>query len=484
MSRRHSRWRPLRARAVEALSPVSRNPRRAAVIVIVGLLLTWLVVTKSLAYALAEISPEFALWLNPNLPRALLTLANREREKLIAAHADIDATASLKMSAEERVPSFAAANQNDSDERRALRAEIHALAKHAIAYAPLNARAYRMLAEVTDDPAQVRLLMQEAVKRSRRESAATFWLLNDSFERKDFADVVDKADVLLRTRPKLAPYVMNYLGQVAASPEGRQLLVPLLAGNPNWRATFFKTLPKSVRDEDTPLDLMIALKEAGSLPSTQELGPYIGALMSKERVELAYNAWLQLVAKEKLASLSLLNNAGFAEDPSGLPFDWAIKRGQNTMVDFVSLRNSDGTRALRFSFGVGRATFPETSQILLLAPGQYRLDGTFQGLLTAKRGLRWELRCMGTKTKIAETDMLFGNPQTSQSFALEIEIPDREDCRAQRLLLYHHTRSPSEELISGEIVFRDIRLVRLKQSETAVAPPSEGSADAEKARPD
>jgi hypothetical protein len=71
-----------------------------------------------------------------------------------------------------------------------------------------------------------------------------------------------------------------------------------------------------------------------------------------------------------------------------------------------------------------------------------------------------------------------------ESFGLEIEIPDREDCRAQRLLLYHHARSQSEELISGEIIFRDIRLMRLKQSESAVAPPSEGGADAEEARPD
>ncbi|MBC8012676.1 MAG: hypothetical protein H7X74_01095, partial [Methyloceanibacter sp.] len=424
--------------------------------------LTWLVLTKSLAYALAETSPEVALWLNPNLPRALLTLANREREKLIASHAQTHATASLKGPAEEAAPSFAPPSEDDSEERKALRAEIRALAKRAVANSPLSARAYRVLAEVTEEPEQVRLLMQEAVKRSRRESAAVFWLLNDSFERKDLADVVDKADVLLRTRPKLAPYVMNYLGQVAASPEGRQLLVPLLAGMPSWRAAFFKALPKSVRDEDTPLDLMIALQDAGSLPSTQELAPYIGVLMSKERVELAYNAWLQLVPKEKLASLSLLNNAGFAEDPSGLPFDWSIKRGQNTMVDFVSLRDSDGGRALRFSFGVGRASFPETSQILLLTPGLYRLEGTFQGLLTAKRGLRWELHCVATKSKLAETEMLFGNPQAAQSFTLEIEIPDREDCRAQKLLLYHHARSPSEELISGEIFFRGIQLVRLK----------------------
>lgn len=466
MSRRHSPMRWLRVQAGKASAAVSGHPRRAVMISVAGLFLAWLVLTKSLAFAVAETSPELALWLNPNLPRAMLTLANRERDKLIATHAETKASALPSASSEDPAPppepSFAAASGDNSKEREALRADIRALAGRAIAISPLNARAFRLLAEVTDDPEQVRRLMQEAIKRSRRESAAAYWLMNDSFARKDLADVVAKADILLRTKPKLAPYVMTYLGRVAESLEGRPLLASLLAGNPEWRAAFFKALPKNVQDETTPLDLMVELKDAASSPSSLELAPYLSALIAKERVELAYNAWLQLAPHEKLASLNPLNNADFAEDPSGLPFDWSIKRGQNTMVDFVSLKEHDGERALRFIFGVGRAKFPEVSQILLLAPGPYRFEGTFQGPLTAKRGLRWEFRCMGSKTSLAETEMFFGNPRAAQSFALDIEIPDREDCRAQRLRLYHHARSSSEELISGEIVFRGIRLIRLK----------------------
>jgi hypothetical protein len=468
MSRRHSLLRPFRHQTREAFSAVSSHPRRAVLVAGVGLLLIWLVLTKSLAFALAEDSPEFALWLNPKLPRALLTLANRSRDKLIAIHASTAAPAPAGASPEEtaaaRELSFMAASQEDSEERRALRAEIRARVTRAIANSPMNARAFRMLAEVTDEPAQVRLLMQEAVKRSRRESPAMFWLMDDSFARKDFADAVAKADAILRTRPKLAPYVMKYLGQISETPEGRQLLVSLLAARPSWRATFFNALPKHVEDENTPLELMVALKDAGSTPSAQELAPYLSALVSKHRIELAYNAWLQIVPHERLASLSFLNNEHFAEDPSGLPFDWTIKRGLNTMVDFASFRDRDGERALRFNFGVGRARFPEVSQILLLAAGAYRLEGTYQGLLATKRGLRWEFRCMDGKTPLAETDMLYGSPQSWQNFALEIEVPDREDCRAQRLRLYHHARSPSEELISGEILFRGIRLARNKPS--------------------
>ena len=139
-------------------------------------------------------------------------------------------------------------------------------------------------------------------------------------------------------------------------------MVSLLAGKPGWRATFFNLLSKSVRDEDTPLRLMIALKEAASPPSIEELAPYINILMSKDRVEVAYNAWLQLIPHEKLATLSFLNNDGFEDDPSGLPFDWSINRSANTMVDFVPLKDSNGERALRFSFGIGRDIFPRPAK--------------------------------------------------------------------------------------------------------------------------
>ena len=183
--------------------------------------------------------------------------------------------------------------------------------------------------------------------------------------------------------------------------------------------------------------------------------------MTLKHPDLAYNAWLQLMPHEKLAGLGLLNNSNFAEDPSGLPFDWTIWKGKNTLVGFVPLNDQNGERALRFSFGGGRAKFPETSQILLLAPGKYQLTGSFRGLITSPRGLRWELRCIGAETPLAETDMIFGAPHDWQTFTVDIEVPSEEDdCPAQKLRLYHNARSASEELMTGEISFREIRLAR------------------------
>ena len=131
----------------------------------------------------------------------------------------------------------------------------------------MAARGFRILGEATEQRAEVRIFMQEAFRAPGAKSAAVTWLMTDSFERGDFADVVAKADVLLRTRTQLSPHAIDYLGDVAATPEGRHALVSVLAGNPVWRSKFFKELPKNVPSMDVPLELMAELKDVGSPPS-------------------------------------------------------------------------------------------------------------------------------------------------------------------------------------------------------------------------
>jgi hypothetical protein len=456
MSRRRSYQRTIRHLS-KMCAGLALHPVRVAIIGLTTITLFWLILTKSLSYVVAETSPEFALWLYPNHPVALLTLADSARNQLLElSRPDASTTSEEKAAIAATPPS----NEN-LEKRKSLRDEIRSLAMRAIANDSLNARAFRLLAEVTDDPEQIRALMQEAVKRSRRESTAVFWLMNDSFERKDLAGVVEKADILLRTRPQLAPYVMNYLGNVAGDEEGRTLLVSLLAQNPPWRGAFLSALPRNTQFTDAPLELMLALKDTGNPPTDAELAPYLTILLSKDLAGLAYSAWLQFRTPEKLASLKFLNNPGFADDPSGLPFDWQIARGINVGLDFVRLSASDADRAVRFSFGNGRVKFPQMSQILMLSPGRYRFTGSFQGGIVAKRGLRWQFRCMGgKKTSLAETDMIYGRVGALQEFTLDVDIPSNDDCQAQQVRLYHDARSASEELITGEISLHALNLTR------------------------
>ena len=75
----------------------------------------------------------------------------------------------------------------------------------------MNARALRILGQVADaedGDLTASKLMQAAARRSLRESVAVFWLMRESFERKDYATTVQYADVLLRTRPQTIAQVI------------------------------------------------------------------------------------------------------------------------------------------------------------------------------------------------------------------------------------------------------------------------------------
>jgi len=435
--------------------------------------LVWAILTSTLPYALAASHPELALRLNPNNPVALITLAERARTRLLDLIAPVEPTvaaASKPSTGPEAAAETTASdppNAPDQKERAAeiesLKNTIRSLARRAIANDPFNAHAFRLLGEVADDPERIRFLMQEAVKRSRREWIAVLWLMADSFERKDFADVVDKADILLRTGSNLTPEAMNYLTGLAATPEGQAPLIATLAERPPWRRSFFETLPNNVQYASTPYELMTALKTAGSAPSDAELAPYLRVLMRENLVIDAHDIWLQFERDDESAPVPLLNDPDFADEPSGLPFEWSIRRGSNAAVEYAGLGENDRSQSVKFVFGVGRSQFPELSQVLVLGPGRYKLSGEFGGMIRAKRGLRWEVKCWRGR-ELTKTDMIYGHPRIAwQPFNLDIEVPDEESCRSQQLRLFHDARSSSEQLISGEISLRHLSLVAMTQ---------------------
>ena len=440
----------------------------AALLVMIGALLTWAVLTKSLPYTLAETHPELALRFDPNNPVALITLAERARTKVIALtkqEAVAKGSASI-VGADpfEQAVTTRPAMTTDADsvaaEADGLRQEIRDLSRRAIATDPLNARAFRLLGEVSDIPEQKRLFINDAFIRSRRESIAALWLMADSFELKKFTDVVEKAEVLLRTAAghNYTAEVMRYLAMLAELPEGRIALAAALAQKPAWRPQFFDALPKNVQYAGTPFELVVVLQEAGSTPSALELAPYLTLLMRENLVSYAHDIWIQLPTNQQRASTPLLNNANFVTEPSGLPFDWLVKRGTSARVEFFSLADGAGGRSMQFSFDGARIQFPELSQVLVLGPGRYQLSGEFKGMINARRGLRWEFGCWQGKL-LAQTEMLHGRPgEVWQPFALEVEIPDLDDCRSQQLRLFHDQRSVSEQLASGQMSFRRLNL--------------------------
>jgi hypothetical protein len=457
--------------AVENIfAAICADPRPYAFLGGVGLFLCWLVITKSLPYALAPSFPDVALGLNPDNPAALMVKAEQIRQRVLKLPGVLEQGGSQ----ETRVPAKqdtivhlpeakAASAAEPWVERDALRSEVRRLATRTIAADPLNAKAYRLLAEMTGTREQIRMLMWEAVKRSRREAIAQFWLLIDSTYQKKFGAAIDHADILLRTRPELSDYILGYLASIADDEEGRALLTQELAKGPAWRPTFFATLPKNAKHHNTPLKVMMALKESGKPVTDNELAPYLTALIEKNLIDYAYNIWLQLLPETELGRLGLITHPNFEHEPTGIPFDWQVARGVNSIAEFVAFGSEE--HALHVTFGSGRTQFPEVKQVVFLASGKYHLEGRIRGTVIAKRGLRWELRCAnGSRALLGETEMLVGQSYHWRTFSFELEVPKAEDCRGQTLRLFHDSRSASEEIISGEVWFTGLHFERVSDS--------------------
>ncbi len=441
-----------RSRGKSNLLPRARiSPLKALGLLALCSPLFALIATTTLPDALAPSNPDLALRLSPNHTKALLSKAEAYRAKLMSLS---------KPEGQGEPPTQVENATSIDDERLALRSEIRALALTVAKYDPLNSRAFLLLAETSDDAETTRALMTAAVERSRRETTAVFWLLNDAMQRSDTEAALKHAETLMRTRPALNAYVLSYLDQIGENDDARRLLVSWMSEprNSKLRQTVVKMLPGYVRDARTPLKIMDELTAAGLPPSADELKPYLNLLVRKNLVELAYFTWLQHLGPEGMKKAGHIFNAEFEEDTSGLPFDWQIAAARNATAEIRRREDGQG-RALQLRFGVGRVDQLRLSQVLLTSPGPYRFTWQYKGEITGKRGLRWRLTCLyPPNDRILETEMILERQNDWTSMEASLTVPDQPNCRAQTLTLVHDARSASEQLITGEVWFDDLKL--------------------------
>lgn len=259
------------------------------------------------------------------------------------------------------------------------------------------------------------------------------------------------------TRPALNLYTLSYLDSLILTPEGRDALTAMLVQQPSWRRLFFGTLGRQLSASDAPLALFLQLKEAGSPPTERELIPFLQARMTvKGGIPAAYNIWLQLLPSGEILNIRPVNNLDFAGNPSALPFNWNIPRSTNAFVDFVPKPAGEKGRILRVRFGVGQVKFGNVYQIGFLRPGTYRFSGQQKGVMSAKRGMRWQVSCYPNGPVAGQSDQLLGSPRQWRDFTFDFTIPDAPHCQAQLVRLVHDARSTSERFASGEIQFQSL----------------------------
>ena len=465
---------PLRAGILQRPRP-TRDGAVIACLIGLCVALSWQVVATSLTAYFAEADPEMALILNSNNATARLALAERSvrdiyQDRLANAGTRVQAFSKAAQLAVQASPERSDPAKLEPAQPIALTAEqrakleaARAILERELLAQPLNARALRIMGQIVNElqgREAAAPFMQMAAQRSLRDQVATFWMLEWSVDQKDLTAALSYADTLLRTHSNMPAHVVPILGRIAEIEGGSSSLKTLLATDPPWRPQFFSVLPTSVRNLRTPLDLLVSLKGTARPPSTQELRSYLEPLIAGKQYELAYYTWLQFLPENLLANVGLLFNGSFEIALTNLPFDWQLPVGSGVATDIVRRPDRTEESALRISFGEGRGQFAGVSQLVMLAAGSYRLEGSYTGDLVGRRGLVWRISCAeGNGQPIGASQMFIGPSPTWSRFEFPFTVPV-SGCRAQRLLLTLDARSESEKLISGSAWFDDLSITR------------------------
>lgn len=346
----------------------------------------------------------------------------------------------------------------------AAQAEAHA----ALRRDPTSVDALVVLAEAAvarEDLAAARALHGEAAGRSQRAVTSHAWLASHLGGQGDVAGALHHVDVLLRGHFDLRESLYPALAQLLDSQAGIEALAGRLGAAPAWRLGFMRHLG---RDEDASSESLLALYSAlehtPNPPTLEERQPLLQRLVGEERYR---QAWLMFVATldgRGLAELGNVFNGSFELDSSGLPFDWQFGRVAGAVIEQVQAVDDQGERGrrLRIDFLNRRVPFNHVSQLLLLDPGEYRLEGRVRlESLSNPRGLQWVVQCApAPRTELLRSERFNGTRAWSR-FGDEFSVP-AEGCEAQWLRLQIPARIDAERQVSGRAWFDDMTVQRSK----------------------
>jgi tetratricopeptide (TPR) repeat protein len=432
---------------------------RNALVCLLAAALCWLVVTRSLPTYLARVAPETALLINANQPDALLRLAE---EKLTAEQTRIE-----KAAAETPATAKSAA---DTKVDKKLDHDVRALVLRASKLDPLNAQVPHLLADLAElagDRPQATSQLEATLRHSLHDSQAIYKLILFNIEARDYDKATTYTELLLRVNPHSFQVVQPILFHLANTEAATEALTAMFGRSTYGRTWFFGELPPKATDLRIPQTLLLGLQNTANPPTSRELSPYLQFLLDRHQLYgLAYYTWLQFTPPEHFDNNNLVFNGSFQRPTTAMPFDWQIQAGSGVTAQIVSKPLEDGNQGLNLEFGSGRVEFGGVHQALLLAPGTYDFSIEYRGSLSGRRGLVWQVSCSKPNAQILETPVQVGLQPTWKTISQSFTVPEA-GCLGQRLALVHTARSASEQMLSGSVWYKQVRIRRRPEAATA-----------------
>lgn len=327
---------------------------------------------------------------------------------------------------------------------QANRGEARRLARLAVEQDPTAVRAFVTLgldAQVRGDMPRARRLFAYAQALSRRELQTQLWAIEDAVARDDIPGALRQYDIALRTSRTAPDLLFPVLAKAIADPPIRTALIETLAAKPAWSAAFVDYVVGNGPGARANAAFFQGLRRGG-VPVTEEASAMtINALIAGGMLN---DAWSYYAGLRPGADRRVSRDPHFtAKVDYPAPFDWLPVNDSNVTA---SIRRDDEGGVFEFSTpsGVGG---PLLSQLQMLPPGTYRLEGRGTGPdPQGESYLYWKLSC-GDGRELGRVD-LRGSTQAGERFSGSFTVP--EACAVQTLSLMAPA-STSASGLAGQI---------------------------------
>ncbi len=473
---------PAAPKGPPASTPLSPSTKAMlAVLALLAAFAAWRVLTIGMADLWVDSKPERALYWRPEDPQALFDASDDAYLNKDFAHAK-------------------------------------AFALLAVARYPLDGRCYRELGDISDffgDHAGARRLYETAERLAPRDVATHGKLLEYDMGEGHMPEALHHADLILRLQPDLMPDLLPRLGAVSKNPAVLAALGQMLKERPPWRDYFLAVLAESGTDldliervfasrgEDDPLPThppQIVLRTRGT--DTDEVSGFtetdllIARQVADGRWGDAYVNWVGTLTAAQRTVLGNVFDGGFTFPPlqkklpwlhlSGKAFGWQIPdRGTGFDVRVAPRTEFSTDNVLQITFNGLPIDYYPVRQLLILAPGHYRLSGMGQAGAVSELGIQWVVTCAeGNETALGQSKAFTGDIPWGP-FQMEFDVPTPDSaatsCGGQWLRLDLANGIFKGEPLEGSAIFDDLKVSRLGP---AVSPVADGqqSVDLSKSR--
>lgn len=316
-------------------------------------------------------------------------------------------------------------------------ASLAAFSRRTLERSPYEVVALRDIGFITaanDDQAGAAKLLSLVSRLSLRDYLTHAWLLDYRFRTGQVAEAVREADIVLRQQAENWDVIMPAL---IALTNDRRVIEPLartLTTRPVWRSEFLYKLSDANPNPAGTFALLMRLKAMGAPASKEELDRYFVVAAQKTPVRTLYDQWVALLPPSaKREGSALLRDTDFAGLDAPPPFGWRLYPGEGVYAERGAGPGGMGSALYAAFAGEKDTVFAD--QVLVLAPGHYRLTGrAFAEDAVDKGTFRWSVLCM-TKDHVAELGQvrITTKPGALVAYGLQFDVP--AGCDQQGLAL-------------------------------------------------